>query len=245
MKLTVLGKYGPYAKANGACSSYLLQVKGKNILIDCGNGALSRLQKYIALDQIDGIFLSHLHFDHVSDLFILRYALEGLRARGTKLQLPILLYMPDSPQPVADLIKKTDVFNPVTITEDTAAEFEGIKVAFCEMTHPVKSFAMRFTACGKTFVYSGDTNMNGNIIPFANNADLLLMEAGLLSKDKKDNTAPHVSVKEAGEIGRKAGVSRLLATHMYPLYSEEEVLAELLEQYANAKIVQENTIYDI
>ena len=35
MKLTVLGKYGPFPKSNGATSSYLLQVGGKNILIDC------------------------------------------------------------------------------------------------------------------------------------------------------------------------------------------------------------------
>ena len=59
MKLTVLGKYGPFPRPNGGTSSYLLQVDGKNILIDCGAGAFSRLTNIIKPEEIDVIFLSH------------------------------------------------------------------------------------------------------------------------------------------------------------------------------------------
>ena len=38
MKLTVLGCYGPYPPAGGACSGYLLEEGGTRVLIDCGNG---------------------------------------------------------------------------------------------------------------------------------------------------------------------------------------------------------------
>ena len=43
LKLTILGCYGPYPKAGGACSGYLLEDETTKILIDCGNGVLSRL----------------------------------------------------------------------------------------------------------------------------------------------------------------------------------------------------------
>ena len=36
MKLTVLGKYGPYAPAHGATSGYLLENEGNHVLLDMG-----------------------------------------------------------------------------------------------------------------------------------------------------------------------------------------------------------------
>lgn len=245
MKLTVLGKYGPYPKENGACSSYLLETGDKKILIDCGNGCLSRLQQTISLFEIDAIFLSHLHYDHVSDLFILRYALEGFKARGMEPNLPLPLYMPGAPQTIADLFKTSSAFDVKTVADNTKVRLDELKITFKEMTHPVSSFAVRFETEGKVFVYSGDTNMNDAIVPFAKNADFLLMEAGLLARDKKDNSAPHVSVKEAGMIGAQACVKRLLITHIYPLYGEDEILTELKGQFLQGEIAQENNTYEI
>ena len=48
MELTVLGSHSPYAPANGACSGYLLNIDGFHIMLDCGNGSFSRLQKHSA-----------------------------------------------------------------------------------------------------------------------------------------------------------------------------------------------------
>ena len=90
MKLTILGEYGPFAPAGGACSSYLLQGKhGGNILLDLGNGGLAQMQKYLSISQIDAVVLTHLHFDHISDLQILGYALSQLKLpRKPALYLP-------------------------------------------------------------------------------------------------------------------------------------------------------------
>ena len=81
MKLTVLGKYGPYAPAHGATSGYLLENGGKNLLLDMGSGVLARLQEFIVPEQLDGIIISHVHYDHINDLFLYRYMLEGLLRR--------------------------------------------------------------------------------------------------------------------------------------------------------------------
>jgi len=91
MKLTVLGCCGPYPAAGGACSGYLLEEDGYRVLIDCGNGVLSRLQQHLKSWELEAVLLSHLHFDHTADLMVLRYALDYARARVATFALPALL----------------------------------------------------------------------------------------------------------------------------------------------------------
>lgn len=97
MKLTVLGKYGPYPRAGGATSGYLLAEGRTNLLVECGSGILSRLQQCIPLGEISGIVLSHLHSDHIADMFILRYALQILQQRGRRKTFPSRCLRPPSP----------------------------------------------------------------------------------------------------------------------------------------------------
>jgi len=96
MKLTVLGCWAPYPRAGGACSGYLVQVGETNILLECGNGVLSNLQKYLDFRSLDGVIISHLHPDHVMDLFCLRHAVEGARRTDSRLST-IPLYLPAHP----------------------------------------------------------------------------------------------------------------------------------------------------
>src|SRR5699024_1708413 len=44
------------------------QPKTWRVVMDLGNGALGTLQRYVALEDIDAILLSHLHPDHFMDL---------------------------------------------------------------------------------------------------------------------------------------------------------------------------------
>lgn len=82
MKLTVLGNNGPFPSPGGACSGYLLEEDSTKILIDCGNGVLSNLQKICPFEDLSAIILTHLHSDHISDLMVLRYAVQIKNARG-------------------------------------------------------------------------------------------------------------------------------------------------------------------
>ena len=74
MRIIVLGCFGPYPPAGGTCSGYLLEKDGSFVLLDCGNGVLSKLQHFIKLKDLSAVILSHLHSDHVSDISILGYA---------------------------------------------------------------------------------------------------------------------------------------------------------------------------
>ena len=122
MKLTVLGNTGPYPKAGGACSGYLLENGDAKVVLDMGNGTLANLRTICDIEDITAVICSHLHPDHVSDLFVLRYALE---MRG----MTIPLYAPDSPDKEFDRLAYKNVFDIMPITEDLRLEIGGMTSA--------------------------------------------------------------------------------------------------------------------
>ena len=89
MELVVLGCWAPYPRAGGACSGYLIRAGGLNILLEAGNGSLSRLMTFIDFRYLDAVIVTHLHPDHYLDLFPLRHAVEGARRDGSR-SVPLL-----------------------------------------------------------------------------------------------------------------------------------------------------------
>ena len=74
MKLTIIGPWGGYPKANEASSGYLLEHHGFHLLIDCGSGVLSKLQTIIEPENLHGLIISHYHADHIADIGVLQHA---------------------------------------------------------------------------------------------------------------------------------------------------------------------------
>ena len=65
MKLTILGCYSASPSKNSFPSAQLLEISGKNFLIDCGEGTQIQLKRYgVKLNLIEHVFISHLHGDH-------------------------------------------------------------------------------------------------------------------------------------------------------------------------------------
>jgi len=56
-----------------------------------------------------------------------------------------------------------------------------------------------------------------------------MLDAGLLSKDKKSDNVPHLTARECGLVAKEAGVSMLLLTHFWPEDDVSNHLAEAKE----------------
>ncbi|MDD5016839.1 MAG: MBL fold metallo-hydrolase [Eubacteriales bacterium] len=243
MELTCFGKYGPYPKANCACSCYMITYGGKHILIDLGCGALTRVFTKLGAGDIDALVLSHLHADHMGDALTLRYALAAAKRLGRR-SAPLPVYLPAAPAAEAGLIAAHEMIDANDINDGGKHDICGIDVRFALMPHPVPNYAMAFQADGRKLVYSGDTQYNGNLAGFARDADLFLMDAAFMAKDKTE-ASPHVSAKEAGRIAAEACAKRLLLTHIFPEYDEKDIRAEAREMYPAAELIQENMTYEV
>ncbi len=230
MKLTVLGNNGPYPKAGGACSGYLITHNDTKILIDCGNGVLSRLLKVCEIKDIDAILLSHLHSDHISDIFVLKYAIGLNKNNNDNFNKPILLYTATDDKYLVDTMNYNDSFDINAIQNGKKIMINELNIEFKKMCHPVETFAIKISDGKKTFIYSGDTKYTEELINFAADSDFFLCEAGVLEKDMKEDT-PHLSPKQAGEIAEKANVKRLVLTHFWPKNRNDEIMEEAKQSY--------------
>lgn len=68
MKLTLLGTGCPEPSLRRASSGYLIEIEGERLLFDVGGGVYDRLlQAGVMPTEIDRLFLSHLHSDHMID----------------------------------------------------------------------------------------------------------------------------------------------------------------------------------
>ena len=244
MKLTVLGNCGPYPGLDRACSGYLLEHDEYKILLDCGNGVLSNLQKYCKIEELTHIILSHLHYDHISDIFVLKYAIEIKRKQGRDIK-PIKLYLPNEPESQYKNIVSKNIFEVQEVNEQIKFNIGDLKFSFAKMKHTLVDYATRIQYNDKVFVYTGDTAYNYAIAEFAQNADILLCDAGLLEKYKKDENVPHLTAYEVGLVAKEAGVKMLLLTHFWPEDDTRQHLDEARENFPQAEVAKELNTYEI
>lgn len=242
MKLTILGNYGPFPAAGGACSSYLVQLDGgQNVLLDMGSGSLAELQKHISIPAIDAVILSHLHFDHIADALFLRYALNHCEGHGYPVK-KIKLFLPKTPQNVCELLVNDSPYDVYFVKSKETIEFGDAKLTFVPMQHPVEAYGARIVENGKTFAYTGDTALHKGLYPLLADADLALMEAGELETSEAVKGGAHLSVDQACIAAQNAGVRQLVLTHTMPLFERKALLKKANGRGVFAQSGQVHTI---
>ncbi|HHX10247.1 MAG TPA: hypothetical protein GX729_02560 [Firmicutes bacterium] len=74
---------------------------------------------------------------------------------------------------------------------------------------------------------------------------MFLCEASAVEEDAEFAGTGHMTAVQAGEVARKAGVKRLLLTHIWPFYDEDTLLAECLTTFDACEIVGEGGRYSV
>ncbi|MCQ6273414.1 MBL fold metallo-hydrolase [Bacillus sp. V3B] len=234
MKLTVIGPWGGYPKANEASSGYLLEHEGFRLLLDCGSGVLSKLQNIIQPEMLDGIMVSHYHSDHIADIGVLQHARLIGGFLGKKMEcLPIYGHSLNK-QEFSKLTYK-EITKGIAYQPDETLKMGPFSIRFLETKHPVPCFAMRFDVEGKSIVYTADTSFKESFISFSNEADLLLCECNLYGNQDGTN-AGHMTSYDAGGLANAANVKQLVLTHL-PHYGKLEQLEEEASTRFNGPIL--------
>lgn len=263
MRITVLGKSPSWQDAGGACSGYLIQEDGHVLLVDCGNGVFSKLRDHIDYIAVDTVLLSHLHADHFLDLVPYSYALTYAPRQqpvpvagwpGTSDPARPDLYAPVGSQAAfrsivscwgnEDLIERA--FSVQEYQPWQELELGPLRVRFCEVPHFTRTFALDIrNGDGARFTYSADCSPNDELVQFAHDTDLLMIEA-TLPRPERTGERGHLTPAEAGEHGRRARAHRLVITH----FSDELDADWAREEAASAfggpvELAHEGAVYTV
>jgi ribonuclease BN (tRNA processing enzyme) len=232
LRLTVLGKSPSWQDAGGACSGYLIEEDGTTALLDCGNGVFSKLRLYCDYTAVDAIVISHLHADHFLDLVPFAYALTYAprqqplpvdRWPGTEKPARPKLYAPRGAAALfrkvvgcwgnEDLIEKA--FDLEEFLPKSAIELGTLKFRFQDVPHFTETFAVEISSTngGGRITYGADCSPNEKLVEFAKGTDLLIVEA-TLPRPERTGIRGHLTPEEAGEHAKRAGVKRVLLTHV-------------------------------
>lgn len=239
-------KGGPAIRQGGALpTASILRMGGRTLLIDCAIGAArSAVEAGVSLLEIDAIFITHLHSDHVLELGPLIYT-----AWTTGLQRPITVYGPpgiaeywqgfmasmafdyqtrladEGRPPLMDLVRV------VTYTEGAVMGDDTLTVRALRVDHPpvTDCFALRFAGAAATVVFSSDTCYFPPLADFAKGADVLVHEAMLVdgvealikrtpgaARLREHLYASHTRAEDVGRIATSAGVGHLVLNHLLP-----------------------------
>jgi ribonuclease BN (tRNA processing enzyme) len=249
VRLTVLGCAGSFPGPDSACSAYLVEAEGFALLLDFGSGALSGLQRYGDMRRVDGILLSHLHCDHILGacdyVVVRRYSPDGPYPRlpvyapaGAAVRMAAAYWSPDE-GPL------DDVYEFRTLTAGTF-QLGPFIVTTERVNHPVETYGVRLEHKGRVLAYSADSGVCDVLPRLATGADYFLCEASYL--DGAVNPPDlHLTGREAGEVAAKAGVGRLLLTHLVSAWgnAEETYQAASAVFDGPVELVRPGAVYEI
>lgn len=191
---------GPNAEAERSQPANLLVVNGDLYFVDAGDGAIGQLAKAgFRLQDVDGLFISHNHFDHTAGVL----AILGLRAQ-LNVHTTLNVFGPPGTQEFIDgllaamkpameaafgmpgqtwraVVEVREVVHGATI------ELAGMTVRVAENTHfaipedsglpeKAKSLSFRFDLENRSIAFSGDTGPSKALEELASGADLLISE---------------------------------------------------------------------
>ena len=251
MRLIILGSGTGVPLSDRASPSMALLGCAKPILFDLGPGTLRQLSRIgLRHDQIGQIFLTHFHPDHTADLihflFATRYS-PVLQKRE-----PFMLVGPDGM--AAFLMKLEKAYGKwihispeimtveeLSILKPDRRTYDRFELHSQPLKHTRQSLAYRVNSPeGKSFVYSGDTGFCQEIVDFARNTDLLILECSL---PEGGGVEGHLTPSQAGLIAALARAPRLVLLHFYPEVLETDIARECRKGYDGELILAQDLLH--
>jgi ribonuclease BN (tRNA processing enzyme) len=227
MRLIVLGSGTCVPSLRRSAPAYYLEAGKRQMLIDCGEGTMLQLARVKrSYKEIDAVFLTHTHPDHISGISPFIHALVAtplfrrekdlflFGSRGLK-----KFYN----QHIGSLMGKPQSFSLEVIEIEDKVDFPPLYIFTTKTIHSKDSLAYRFEVGNKSIIFTGDADFDRGLIEFSKNSDLLVADCSFPESLKAKG---HMIPRECGQIAEEAGVKSLLLSHIYEVSDPDEKRVE-------------------
>lgn len=221
---TVLGSDGSYPAPGGACSGYLLRAGGFATWLDAGPGTMANLQLHIPLAQLEAVVISHGHPDHWSDLEGLYVAMRYFLGRRG---FPIY-----APEGLRDLMRGENPDGTLdwrVVGDGDSAQIGPARWRWSRTDHPVETLAARADVGEASLAYSADTGPAWSMGSLGEGITTGLIEATM--NTQAEGSMQHLSARQAGLMGKEAGVGKVVLTHLAPDIDRSQAQVEAAEAF--------------
>lgn len=251
IKVTLLGTGAPVPSIDRFGPGMLVEAGNQKLLFDCGRGAAQRIwQLKIPLGQVNALFLTHLHSDHVvgiPDVWLTGWIPAAYGRRET----PFEVFGPAGTRHMMDNLvnafdwdirtrakerNKADsgaMVSAEDIAEGYVWEKDGLKVTPFTVRHSDfidSALGYRIDYGGHSLIFSGDTRYSENLVRYAKGADVVIHEVAAAKEDTTKNTALinqilgfHSSPEDAGKVFQKVKPKLAVYTHIVLLTGDPAV----------------------
>jgi ribonuclease BN (tRNA processing enzyme) len=254
MKLRVLGCSGGIGGRHLRTTSFLLD---SDILIDAGTGVGDLT--LAELSQIDHIFITHSHLDHVTSIPFLVDTVGGMRGKpltvhASRATIEIMknhlfnwAIWPDFteiPTPEAPFLRYEEM------EQGASVEMGGRRITAIPALHTVPAVGYHLDSGTASLVFTGDTGPNEALWQVVNrigNLKYLIIETAFSNKEQKlaeisRHLCPNTLAEELKKLERNA---EIYITHMKPGEIEPTMLE--IEECAGAfrpRMLQNNLVLE-
>lgn len=270
MELTLLGTGTPSPNPWRRGPSNLIRHKDLHMIVDCGLGSVHRLvESGDNPEDIDTVFITHLHADHYTDL---GYLILSRWFRGN--DQPLNIYGPTGLKRIVGLWMQLNAYDiekrrharltrpsyPETIVHEFNAgsvfEKGGLTVTAFEVIHfPIdEPYGFVFTSADQRIVITGDCGPCEAVVENSRNADILVHECTdfeTLKYGVGDRLGRpeelrvllkdgHTAPEELGRIASRAQVKKVVPTHLHPQTVPTDIYAKIRQSFSGDIVVGED-----
>ena len=241
MQLDIIGSAGSYPAPDSACSSYLIRSGETSMLLDAGNGSLSRLYGVIEPGELSAILISHSHMDHFADLIGIYHYLKY--ARPPKQPIPVF-----STQEVLEKVKylvgpgsiDRSIFNLNEITGDFEIQIDHVSVRFYNANHPVPTLITRLRDHHSSMCYGADGDLSKELFTASEDSDLLLGESTWVERKGDFPAGLHLDAQNLASLAQNARVRQLVITHVAYPADKSRILEIVRKNYSGISHLAED-----
>ena len=223
MKLIVLGSASGLPMPERNSSSYWIETSDSVYLIDAGDGTARQIARFgLNPNRLEGVFISHMHSDHASGLFML---LQLMHQTGRK--NPFRIYLPKGVLPGFESLfsyfqifkeKWPFAFDLLPVPEGTFFRSEKFELAAIPNGHLFQNrlwaekagvgtdcYSFVFGEKPEKFVvYTSDIDSLDHLSEWKKKTELLISEC------------THVEIENVIRFAKKKAIPQILLTHIPP-----------------------------